>query len=237
MASFWNLHAEAGWQLHGGHGCHFSPGPLYELLNPRAPPPVHMRGFRRLSTGILNTKYQPRTQWSLTGTGTWMPFENSISDRPSGGTYFLWVTRKAWISASGQAIQGPTFIFPATEHRVFINTIEVTSEAVSCLTLAIVPTPTPLAAPTGRPPRILHSEFSYNRMSWEWTWLKIWAVALGKILGTRGQWSPLGLKQLGVRVKYTPGKDMNAAKCTGGCPRLRQTLREEWNPHWNRALS
>lgn len=87
MASFWNLHAEAGCQLHGGHGCHFSPGPLYELLSPRAPPPVHVRGFRRPSTGILYSGHKVSTEDTMiTDSDRHMDaFENSISDRPSGG--------------------------------------------------------------------------------------------------------------------------------------------------------
>lgn len=36
-------------------------------------------------SSIQDTRYQPRTQSSLTVTGTMDAFENSISDRPSGG--------------------------------------------------------------------------------------------------------------------------------------------------------
>lgn len=88
MASFWNLHAEAGWQLHGGHGCHFSPGPLSELLSPRAPPPVHMRGFSRPATGILYSEHKVSTEDTMiTGSDRHSAclWKNSTSDRPSGG--------------------------------------------------------------------------------------------------------------------------------------------------------
>lgn len=88
MASSWKLHAEAGWWLHGGHGSQFSPGPLYEPLSPRAPPPVHMRGFRRPSTGILDSGHQVSTEDTMiTGSDRHSArlWKNSISDRPSGG--------------------------------------------------------------------------------------------------------------------------------------------------------
>lgn len=88
MASFWNLHAEAGWQLHSGHGV-TSPQVLwmnYSAL--RVPPPVYMREFRRLSTGILCSGHKVSTEDTvITGSDrhTACLWKNSISKRPSGG--------------------------------------------------------------------------------------------------------------------------------------------------------
>ena len=91
MSNFWNLQAEAGWQLHSGPGCYFSLPVffLWTTFSPRVPPPVHMRQLRRPCPRILDsgqrlsaedtviTHAQCQTQCR--------PFENSICDRPPGG--------------------------------------------------------------------------------------------------------------------------------------------------------
>lgn len=46
-------------------------------------------------SSIQDTRYQPRTQWSLTATGTWMPLKTVFLTGHQEGTYFLWVTRKS----------------------------------------------------------------------------------------------------------------------------------------------
>lgn len=125
MANFWNLHTEAGWQLHGGHGCHFSPGPLYELLILESPLLFTWGGSEGppQESSIQDTRYQPRTQWSLTVTGTAHAFEHSVSDRPSGGNLLSLGDEESLHFSLRLSHQGPTFIFPGAEHRVFINTV------------------------------------------------------------------------------------------------------------------
>lgn len=72
MACSWKLHAEAD------DSC---------MVARRAPPPVHMRGFRRPSTGILYSGHQVSTKDTMiTGSDRHSAclWKNSISDRPSG---------------------------------------------------------------------------------------------------------------------------------------------------------
>lgn len=65
-------------------------------VSPRAPPPVHRRRIRRLCPRILDSGPWTSAEDTVITHGQWQtqcrPFENSISDRPSGGnpTCFGW---------------------------------------------------------------------------------------------------------------------------------------------------